>query len=102
MLEMGDAGPAAHAGLADAVAANGIDLVFAAGPLMAELWSALPKRHKGGYAATARELEPEILASVQAGDVVTVKGSNSTRVSRIVAALKARHGEQPQAAAGQG
>lgn len=92
MLELGPEGPAMHAGLAEAVEANGIDQVFAAGPLMHGLWSALPRRLRGGYGESAAALEPALLAAVQAGDVVVVKGSNGSRMGRLVAALKARYG----------
>ena len=40
-----------------AVTASGADLVFAAGPLMQNLVEVLPPDRRGGYAATAAELE---------------------------------------------
>ena len=90
MLELGPDGPALHAGLAAAVEENGIDLVFAAGPLMKALWQALPQERRGAYAATAAGLEPAVLSALQAGDVVTVKGSNGSRTAAIVAAITKR------------
>jgi UDP-N-acetylmuramoyl-tripeptide--D-alanyl-D-alanine ligase len=91
MLELGPAGPGLHAGLAEAIENQGIDLVFAAGPLMKNLVDALPKARVGGYAADSSALEPMVLDAIRSGDVVTVKGSNGSRMARIVAALKARH-----------
>ena len=91
MLELGVAGPELHAGLAEAVVASGIDLVFAAGPLMKHLHDALPEGRRGGYAADSAALQPIVLDAVGAGDVVTVKGSNGSRMMTIVAALKARY-----------
>ncbi|HRK25376.1 MAG TPA: UDP-N-acetylmuramoylalanyl-D-glutamyl-2, 6-diaminopimelate--D-alanyl-D-alanine ligase, partial [Beijerinckiaceae bacterium] len=91
MLELGAAGAELHAGLAAAVVDSGTDCVFAAGPLMKNLVDALPKARVGGYAADSTALEPLVLAAVRAGDVVTVKGSNGSRMARIVAALKARY-----------
>ena len=90
MLELGPDGPALHAGLAAAVEENGIDLVFAAGPLMKSLWHALPQERRGGYAATADALEATVLSALRAGDVVTVKGSNGSRTAAIVAAITKR------------
>jgi len=97
MLELGAAAPGLHAGLAEAVVEAGIDLVFAAGPAMKHLIDALPESHRGGYAADSAALEAHVLDAVRAGDVVTVKGSNGSRMMRIVAALKARYPVIPDA-----
>jgi UDP-N-acetylmuramoyl-tripeptide--D-alanyl-D-alanine ligase len=91
MLELGPTGPGLHRELADAVAASGADLVFAAGPLMKNLVEELPPDRRGGYAASAAEIEETVLGSVRAGDVVMVKGSKGILVSRIVKALKDRY-----------
>ena len=90
MLELGPEGPELHAGLAAAVEENGIDLVFAAGPLMKSLWQALPQERRGGYAATAADLEPAVLSALRAGDAITVKGSNGSRTAAIVEAITKR------------
>jgi UDP-N-acetylmuramoyl-tripeptide--D-alanyl-D-alanine ligase len=89
MLELGPEGPALHAGLAQSIEDNEIDLVFAAGPLMQHLWRALPEGRKGTYAAAPSELESTLIQELKAGDVIMIKGSNGTRVSRLVSALKA-------------
>jgi len=96
MLELGPEGPAFHAGLAAPLDAAGVDLVFAAGPLMKSLWDALPPTRRGGYAGTAAELAPLVSAAVEPGDLVMVKGSNGSRagaVAAALAALDARSGE---------
>lgn len=93
MLELGPEGAKLHAALAESAVANGVDLVFAAGPLMKNLIEALPKELQGGYAADSAGLEPLVLDQVRGGDVVTVKGSNGSRMARIVTALKARYPE---------
>ena len=97
MAELGGTGPAAHGGLAESVAASGADLVFAAGPLMRGLWDALPPTQRGTYAAHASELEAAVLDTIRAGDVVMVKGSKSTLVSKVAAAIRSRFGEAPAA-----
>jgi len=46
---------------------------------------------RGRYAQTPAELEPELFGELRGGDVVMVKGSKSTYVSRIVTTLKERY-----------
>ena len=95
MLELGASGETHHRALADALAANGIDLVFTAGPLMRQLFEALPSGMRGVAAASSAELVDPLLACLRPGDAVTVKGSNSIRMARIVEALKARYAGDP-------
>jgi UDP-N-acetylmuramoyl-tripeptide--D-alanyl-D-alanine ligase len=90
MLELGPAGPDMHAALAEAVEANGIDLVFASGPLMKNMWTALPTEKRGSYAASSAELQPAVLEAMQAGDAVMIKGSLGSKMGPIVTALKTR------------
>jgi UDP-N-acetylmuramoyl-tripeptide--D-alanyl-D-alanine ligase len=87
MLELGPEERAYHAGLSEPIDKAGIDLVFAAGPRMAALFDALPQSRRGGYAENADALVPIISKSLRSGDIVLVKGSNSSRMSRVVKAL---------------
>ena len=57
MLELGDAGPAEHAALAAEVAAAA-DLLFACGPLMRDLFDALPAPSRGAHATDSAALAP--------------------------------------------
>ncbi|MDC7785382.1 UDP-N-acetylmuramoylalanyl-D-glutamyl-2,6-diaminopimelate--D-alanyl-D-alanine ligase [Rhodoplanes sp. TEM] len=91
MLELGAAATGLHAGLAEAVVESGVDLVFCAGPLMRALWDALPADRRGGWAANSEELEPQVLAEIQPGDAVMVKGSLGSRMGPIVKALARRY-----------
>jgi UDP-N-acetylmuramoyl-tripeptide--D-alanyl-D-alanine ligase len=91
MLELGAKGPALHRDLAQPVLANGVDLVFCAGPLMHELWQALPSERRGGYAEAAAALESSVLAAVQPGDVLMIKGSLGSRMGPLVKALERRY-----------
>src|SRR4051812_28665066 len=91
MLELGPEGASLHAGLAEAVLANGVDLVYCSGPLMKSLWDALPSERRGGYADNSAALEPDVLSAVTAGDAVMIKGSLGSRMGRIVKALQQRH-----------
>lgn len=94
MLELGPAGAELHRALADTIEAAEIDLVFCSGPLMRALWEALPSRARGGYAETAAGLESTVLAAIQAGDAVMVKGSLGSRMGPIVRALERQFPEQ--------
>jgi UDP-N-acetylmuramoyl-tripeptide--D-alanyl-D-alanine ligase len=90
MLEMGGGGVAHHAGLAAPINANDVDMVFASGMQMKALWEALPQGRRGAYAETSAALLPQVLAALKAGDTVLVKGSNGSKMSVIVEALKAK------------
>ena len=90
MLELGHSGPAMHAGLAPAIEDNHVDLVFAAGPLMRNLYDALPSARRGAYAASSAALEAHVLDALRAGDVVTVKGSLGSKMGPLVKAMVTR------------
>ena len=98
MLELGADGPALHAGLAPALLAEPIDLVFTPGPLMAGLHAALPATRRGAHADTSGALIEPLVTALRDGDVVLVKGSLGSRMALVVAALGAL--ETPPATAG--
>jgi UDP-N-acetylmuramoyl-tripeptide--D-alanyl-D-alanine ligase len=101
MLELGPDAARYHAEGADMAAEAGVDLVFCAGPLMKFLWDALPPTRRGGYAETAAELSPQVVAAVGPGDVVMVKGSNGSKASVVAEALAALDtGQAPKAPSG--
>ena len=91
MLELGPDSANLHAGLADAIAENGVDLVFACGPDMRHLYDALPVEKRGHWASTSSGLTIDLLDCVRGGDVVMIKGSNGSRMALLVSALIARH-----------
>lgn len=88
MLELGPQSGEMHADLADDLKRAGVDILFTAGPLMARLHYSAPDAMRGAHRLSAQELEETVLAAIRPGDVVMVKGSNGSRMSRIVAALK--------------
>ncbi|WP_374547580.1 UDP-N-acetylmuramoylalanyl-D-glutamyl-2,6-diaminopimelate--D-alanyl-D-alanine ligase [Rhodoblastus sp.] len=90
MLELGPGGPALHAALKDDLLRNGIDLVFAAGPLSRHLFDALPPEKQGAWAETAAALEPLVAEALRPGDAVMVKGSNGSKLHALAAGLKTR------------
>jgi UDP-N-acetylmuramoyl-tripeptide--D-alanyl-D-alanine ligase len=99
MLELGPEGPQLHAELAEPIAANNIDVVFAAGALMRNLVDVLPAARLGAYAANSAELVDQVCGAIRPGDAVMIKGSNSIRMALVVKALKERYGAEAPAQA---
>jgi UDP-N-acetylmuramoyl-tripeptide--D-alanyl-D-alanine ligase len=90
MLELGPEGGAQHAGLRDSIDSAGVDLVFAAGPLMRGLYDGLEPTRQGGWAATSAGILAPLLAALKAGDTVMVKGSLGSRMGPVVDAIRAK------------
>ncbi len=88
MLELGEAGPAEHVGLAPDVLASA-DLLFTCGPLMLGLHDAIPSPHRGAHAVDSAALAPLVAAALRPGDAVLVKGSLGSRMKTIVTAIAA-------------
>jgi UDP-N-acetylmuramoyl-tripeptide--D-alanyl-D-alanine ligase len=87
MLELGASSPELHAELAQVLSENGIDLVFASGPLMQSLFDALPRGMAGGHAAASSQISEAVRAALSPGDVVMVKGSAGSKMGRVIDAL---------------
>ena len=88
MLELGDHGEDLHAGLADAIDAAHVDVLYASGPLMRRLWDAVPTRRRGSYAPTSDGIRAPLIAGLRAGDVIMVKGSLGSRMGVLVDAIR--------------
>ncbi|TWB48677.1 UDP-N-acetylmuramoylalanyl-D-glutamyl-2,6-diaminopimelate--D-alanyl-D-alanine ligase [Nitrospirillum viridazoti] len=95
MLELGPDSPKLHAGLADALVAADVHLVFTCGPNMRHLFDRLPPERRGAHADTSAELAPLVGAAVRANDIVMVKGSAGSRMALVVDALKALDNPPP-------
>src|SRR6185437_13656724 len=84
MLELGDDSARLHAELAQPLIDAGVNLVFTVGRDMRALYDALPKRMRGGHAASSAEMAEIVVRRLRAGDVVSVKGSFGSRMAEIV------------------
>jgi UDP-N-acetylmuramoyl-tripeptide--D-alanyl-D-alanine ligase len=87
MLELGEEGPAEHRSLAPDVIASA-DTLFTCGPLMGELYNAVPAKLRGAHATDSAALAPLVAAALAPGDAILVKGSLGSAMKRIVAALE--------------
>ena len=87
MLELGDHGPAEHQALAADVAAAA-DYVFACGPLMHELFNALPAPKRAAHASDSAALAPIVANLLRSGDAILIKGSLGSRMKLVVNALE--------------
>jgi UDP-N-acetylmuramoyl-tripeptide--D-alanyl-D-alanine ligase len=88
MLELGDRGDELHAGLAEAINAAEVDVLYASGPLMRHLWNAIPTHRRGSYATTSDGIRASLIGSLRAGDVIMVKGSLGSRMGLLVDAIR--------------
>jgi len=89
MLELGTESRRLHAALAQPLLDADVNLVFTLGDEMRALDAALPAARRGGHAETVGALAIMLDRRLRAGDVVTVKGSHSSRLHELVAALLA-------------
>jgi UDP-N-acetylmuramoyl-tripeptide--D-alanyl-D-alanine ligase len=88
MRELGNHAREAHLGLKQPILSAGIAKVFCCGELMKHLYDSLPAELQGGYAFTSSDLAPLVRTQIQAGDVITIKGSHSMMMEKVVTALE--------------
>jgi len=88
MLELGDHAFEMHVGLLPALVNNQMDIVFAAGKFMENLYDALPEAMRGAYKPTSHELAPVVVSALRPRDLVLVKGSRGSRMDLVVHAIE--------------
>lgn len=91
MLELGDRSAELHAGLLEPMDAAKVDVLYAAGPLMANLWARVGENRRGAFAESSEELRDVLLKGLRPGDVVMIKGSLGSRMGPLVEAIRAAH-----------
>lgn len=94
MLELGDDAADMHAGLAEDLQIQGVDRLFACGPMMKALWRATPMERRGHYAETSDGLQSALCADLAPGDAVMIKGSLGSRMGPLVDLLLQRYQER--------
>jgi UDP-N-acetylmuramoyl-tripeptide--D-alanyl-D-alanine ligase len=93
MLELGEHSESLHRELSEPILLNGVDLVFAAGPMMKGLFESLPAEKRGLWAPASTGIESALIGEIRAGDAVMVKGSNGSRMGPVVAAIRKQAAE---------
>lgn len=88
MLELGRDSATLHARLADEPAMAKVDLVFACGQNMRALFDALPPAQRGRWAVDAKSLAVDVVAALQPGDTVMVKGSLGSDMAQVLSAIR--------------
>lgn len=88
MLELGADEYALHRAIARNPALASVAVIHCVGERMRALWDALPEHQRGEAVARAEELGARAHHLVRGGDVVLVKGSKGSLVSRVVDALR--------------
>ena len=89
MLELGPSAADAARGPEGAVDAAGVDLVFACGPHMQQLYDALPPARRGAWAPTSAELVEPLLAGASSRRRRHGQGLARHRMAPLVEALQA-------------
>jgi UDP-N-acetylmuramoyl-tripeptide--D-alanyl-D-alanine ligase len=102
MYELGSNAPQIHKDLALPLQAAGVDLVYTCGPLMKNLYDAIPEQNRGAHTENAPELAQIVPDVLVPGDVVLVKGSRGggeiPRMQMVVEALREMPKKMSQAA----
>ncbi|MGY6549577.1 MAG: UDP-N-acetylmuramoyl-tripeptide--D-alanyl-D-alanine ligase [Roseinatronobacter sp.] len=88
MLELGAQEQHLHEALAEWPSMGAVDLVHCVGPRMAALHARLPPMQRGMQVDRAEDLAEIAHTLVAPGDILLVKGSKSSFVSRVVARLR--------------
>ncbi len=88
MRELGPEAANFHAALADDLRAQGIHLVFTAGPLMRYLHDALSPGLRAVHTETAMDLLPVLLEHLRHDDILLIKGSHGSHMWKLAEALQ--------------
>ncbi len=88
MLELGEQGPGLHAGLAEALAEAGIEIVYTTGSLMLHLAHGRKGASQGGHFRNNAALADALIHALRPGDMVLCKGSRGSRMEEVITAIR--------------
>ena len=88
MLELGQESSKLHKELINDINKNKIDIVFACGKYMKELYKLCPPNICGAWENNSSILSKQVLKSLRNGDAVMVKGSLSSNMKIIIEKIK--------------
>ncbi len=88
MLELGPEAADLHAAIARDPSLAEVDVIHCVGPLMRNLYDALPPEKQGQWTPNADKVARDAHGLVDAGDVLLVKGSKGIKVSLVVDAVR--------------
>ena len=88
MKELGPREKDLHREIAELASVEKIDRIHCIGPLMKELYDALPVEKRGRWTETSEEMAKGVARDLHAGDIVAAKGSLSMGVARVVDAIR--------------
>lgn len=87
MAELGEESTDLHINLKDVIKEIQPDRILLCGKQMKHLWDVIKIDYKGVWYENSSQILPEINNWLRAGDVVYVKGSGSTQLSKVVLKL---------------
>jgi UDP-N-acetylmuramoyl-tripeptide--D-alanyl-D-alanine ligase len=88
MKELGPLEKDLHREISELASLEKIDRIHCIGPLMKELYEALPIEKRGRWTESSEEMAKGVGRDLQAGDIVAAKGSLSMGVARVVDAIR--------------
>lgn len=88
MLEIGDTSISEHAGLAAPVIDSGAAAVFLSGDSMTHLASEIPQHIETMWASSSEGLWNSLTDTLQAGDLLLIKGSNASGMGKLADRLR--------------
>ncbi|MCH9806860.1 MAG: UDP-N-acetylmuramoyl-tripeptide--D-alanyl-D-alanine ligase [Alphaproteobacteria bacterium] len=88
MLELGEHSARLHLGLKSEIEACRNVRVFTVGEHMAQLFDALEPGQQGAKGTIPADIEGDLIAAIQPGDVVMVKGSNGAKAWQLAEVVR--------------